>query len=143
MRRLLRGIFLIFFGWFVFSYAEPNQKVHISLNGFTAFGGIALGYSGGDDVSLRLKGLYWRDNSIEIKGGVRKFFKTKKPYGPFLEGGLGYIFSKTVDIPIPLIYLNVGYRLGKKFFVEGSLGFDALFLIFPLPKVEIGVGTSF
>ncbi len=149
---------------FALSYAEPNKKVHISLNGFGVskflFGGVAFGYSIGDNSSLRLKGLYHVNNSVEIKGGIRKFFRPGKFHGPFLEGELGvYIFSKEkvssvgISIPretasfvsIPIIYLGIGYRYMflEKFFIEGSLGLDAFFFIIPIPKPEVGIGISF
>ncbi len=152
MRGLYKWVFPLFFGLFAFSYAEPTKKTHISLNGFGVrqflFGGIAFGYSKSNDLSLRLKGLYHTDNVIEIKGGIRKFFRTEKYYGPFFEGGLGiYIFpkEKATITSIPIAYLGVGYRYMflERFFIEGSLGLDAFFFILPLPKPEVGIGISF
>ena len=134
------------------SYATP-RGLHLSVNGgflsvgdlSAPYGGASIGYSGGKDLSWRLKGLfYFRGGGIEIKGGVRKYFGTGRPTGFFAEGGLGYLTVRDVDfsIGVPILYGNLGYRAGTRMFVEASAGID-IFIAVAVLKAEIGVGMSF
>ncbi len=113
---------------------------------------LALGYSGGDDLSLRLKGSYTSVSGasiLNLKGGIRKYIGTTKPSGPFVEGGFGYWSvsgrseNLTINIGAFSLYGNLGYRFGQRFFVEGSVGVESFFIIFALPVAEIAVGVSF
>ena len=157
MRAILVALLMVL--TFSIGWAGKAPGLHLSGNltlyNFEAGGhlfGLALGYSGGDDLSLRLKGHY---TSVEgaslliLKGGLRKYIGVDVPSGPFVEGGFGYwsVSGKSENLSISVgvfsIYGNLGYRFGQRFFVEGSVGVDSFFIIFAVPVAEIAVGVSF
>ncbi len=155
MRAAIIGLLSVLFisiGW-----AGKVPGFHISGNVPVYLGGgylfgLAIGYSGGGNVSLRLKGNYLpiKDGAtFSIKGGVRKYIGTDKPSGAFVEGGFGYwnlgsrFGNLEGNIGAFSLYGNLGYRFGQRFFLEGSVGLDSFFILLAWPFAEIAVGVSF
>ncbi len=115
-------------------------------------GGLSLGYSGGKDASIRLRADYISAKDFFVMGlklGARNYVFVDVPAGPFIEAGVGSysVYGDVGDLTLGssfmVLYADLGFRYGVKYFIEGSAGFNMVYAIFPVLKYELSAGVSF